>query len=59
MSKSEDKNILSYKKYPSLASPEELKKTKQKVVLDRNEVIDLITIMEGFKRKLQAKLKQA
>jgi len=36
-----------------------LVKTKpKKVELDRNEVIDIITIIEGFKRKLQAELKK-
>jgi len=30
----------------------------KKVELDRNEVIDIITIIEGFKRKLQAELKK-
>jgi hypothetical protein len=35
-----------------------LKRKSEKVELDRNEVINILTIIEGFKRKLQAELKK-
>jgi hypothetical protein len=35
------------------------KSDQQKVEIPRHEVVDILTIIKGFERKLQEKLKQA
>jgi hypothetical protein len=57
MADSEDiKSVKKFKRYENLGDPYRPK--SEKVEIDRNEIINILTIMEGFKHKLQAELKK-